>query len=270
MPSTGDAEKVAESELFRRFVEELFSAPGTGGTQASGQADDWLTIWSSADGADSREQAIGRVVMAAHRFAATGTHGPARNGARGVLDRAAVTGLAPVGPGRAATALVERPAPPVPVPPPARALQPVLAPEPARPPQPAPHPVSVETLLHEEFTPITATPSPPRGAARLRRRQQLANAFGWVRNIGIVVILFAAWQVWGTSIAQHQAQQSLGAQFRSHTKTGHASTGVQLVSAAVTVPAPAQGAVVARLQIPAIGVDQYVVEGTAEGDLAKG
>ncbi len=94
-----------------------------------------------------------------------------------------------------------------------------------------------------------------------------------MRNIGIVVILFAAWQVWGTSIAQHQAQQSLGGQFHAKVQ-GRPATGagvpVHLVSADIRLPQPKEGSLVARLQIPAIGVDEYVVQGTAEGDLAMG
>ena len=117
----------------------------------------------------------------------------------------------------------------------------------------------------------TVAPPVARGVTRFRRRQKLANAFGWVRNIGIVIILFAAWQVWGTSIAQHQAQQALRAQFRSHAKsTPRPAGGIRLIGADVRVPQPPEGSVVAHLQIPTIGVDQYVVEGTAEGDLAKG
>ena len=36
------------------------------------------------------------------------------------------------------------------------------------------------------------------------------------------------------------------------------------------MPSPGDGKVVAEIQIPAIGVDQYVVEGTTESDLSKG
>ena len=48
------------------------------------------------------------------------------------------------------------------------------------------------------------------------------------------------------------------------------SSGSSLVSADTRLPEPAEGSVVAHLQIPAIGVDQYVVEGTAEKDLQMG
>ncbi len=35
------------------------------------------------------------------------------------------------------------------------------------------------------------------------------HVFTWMRNIGIVVLLFLVWQLWGTSIAQHYAQSQL-------------------------------------------------------------
>ena len=110
-----------------------------------------------------------------------------------------------------------------------------------------------------------------RPSVRTLRRQHLATAFGWVRNVGLALILFAGWQLWGTSLAQHQAQQSLKQQFTARVR--HAPTtpaAPTLVSADARPPEPAEGSVVARLRIPAIGVDQYVVEGTAEGDLQKG
>jgi sortase A len=101
--------------------------------------------------------------------------------------------------------------------------------------------------------------------------------FAWVRNAGVALILFAVWQVWGTSLSQHQAQDSLHQQFAAHVQetplkstTSTTPVGPTLVAAAVRLPEPAEGSAVAHLRIPAIGVDQYVVEGTAEGDLQKG
>jgi sortase A len=119
---------------------------------------------------------------------------------------------------------------------------------------------------------IGAGPKFTRRHTRLRRA---FVAFGWMRDFGLILIAFAAWQLWGTSIEQSQAQQSLRQQFESHLSTAAPPTankpaGLTLISAAISVPEPPEGSVVGRLQIPAIGVDQYVVEGTAEADLAKG
>jgi sortase A len=109
-------------------------------------------------------------------------------------------------------------------------------------------------------------------ARRLNRRLRLAfTGFGWVRNIGLILVLFAAWQLWGTSIEHAHDQAFLRHEFQAHVQHVKPSrTGPVLIASTVRLPEPAQGSVVAHLQIPAIGVDQYVVEGTGEGDLAKG
>ncbi len=97
------------------------------------------------------------------------------------------------------------------------------------------------------------------------------RAFGWVRNIGLIVILFAIWQLWGTTIAEHQAQSTLKTEFEAkvHSDTT-SSQPASLIPASTRVTPPPSGTVVGQLRIPAIGVSQFVVEGTAEQDLAKG
>jgi sortase A len=99
--------------------------------------------------------------------------------------------------------------------------------------------------------------------------------FGWVRDVGLILVAFAAWQIWGTSIEQGQAQHSLAQQFQAQVRSAQPPAGVKpsgpsLISAGTRLPEPREGSVVGRLQIPAIGVDQYVVEGTNEGDLSRG
>ena len=100
------------------------------------------------------------------------------------------------------------------------------------------------------------------------------SAFTWVRNIGAIVILFVVWQLWGTAIAQHQDQSQLKAAFEAALRAHHlpkaTAAGPSLIPATTRVPPPADGSVVAEVQIPAIGVDQYVVEGTSSTNLSKG
>jgi sortase A len=100
------------------------------------------------------------------------------------------------------------------------------------------------------------------------------HVFTWTRNIGAIVLLFVAWQLWGTDIAQHQAQDQLQNQFQAAVRAHHvpasAGNGKGLISATTTVAPAADGSVLAQLQIPAIGVHQYVVEGTTATDLSKG
>ena len=92
--------------------------------------------------------------------------------------------------------------------------------------------------------------------------------------MGVIILLFLAWQLWGTAISQHHAQSQLKSQFEAlqaqHSGGSHGSKSASLIPAATRVSLPADGSVVAEIQIPAIGVDQYVVEGTTESDLSKG
>ena len=103
-----------------------------------------------------------------------------------------------------------------------------------------------------------------------------------MRNIGAIILLFVAWQLWGTSIGEHHAQDQLAAQFEAKVRTG---TGVpKLASGSKTakpgevqlLPAPPVsrirhwGAWWRALTIPKIGLNQYVVSGTAAAQLAEG
>jgi sortase A len=111
----------------------------------------------------------------------------------------------------------------------------------------------------------------PRGSERSRKRRRLATVFGWVQFTGVLLCLFVAWQLWGTGITNAHEQAALNEQFTAHLPAGPQKVAAPaLIPANATVPIPAEGNPVARLQIPAIGLDKIVVEGTAEGDLAKG
>lgn len=176
----------------------------------------------------------------------------------------------PQGPPRppVATHIVAREPPPPPVPP---------APHP---PWPAPGQAVAPRPVAPRDDTTASRRTPALGAeARITRRNTRLRrafvAFGWMRDFGLILIAFAAWQLWGTSIEQSQAQQSLRQQFESHlpsagAQTATEATGPTLISAAISVHEPPEGAVVGRLQIPAIGVDQYIVEGTSESDLSEG
>jgi len=100
------------------------------------------------------------------------------------------------------------------------------------------------------------------------------HVFTWTRNVGAIILLLVVWQLWGTSISQHHAQSQLKSEFQaleaSHHAAGSHASKISLISAVTRVPSPGNGTVVAEIQIPAIGVDQYVVEGTTESDLSKG
>lgn len=112
--------------------------------------------------------------------------------------------------------------------------------------------------------------------------------------LGVLVLLFAAYQLWGTGIQEARAQDRLSRQFdKAMAATTSASTaapttvastvpGVPTTVATASTappatappstapPAPAEGESLARLEIPKIGVDKIVVEGVGVEDLRKG
>jgi sortase A len=96
---------------------------------------------------------------------------------------------------------------------------------------------------------------------------------------GVVVVLFAGYQLFGTGIAEARSQRQLGHQFaRAVGAPPSVSAGtvrpltVPVPTPAVTVaaPAPPTGEAVAHLVIPKIGVDDFVVGGVGVADLRKG
>ncbi len=125
-------------------------------------------------------------------------------------------------------------------------------------------PTAEVDVVHAHQAPITGT---------IPVQSPWFHVFTWTRNVGAIILLFVVWQLWGTSISQHQAQSQLKSEFDAlraqHAAGSHASK-LTLISAATRVSSPGDGKVVAEIQIPAIGVDQYVVEGTTESDLSKG
>jgi len=97
---------------------------------------------------------------------------------------------------------------------------------------------------------------------------------------GALVLLFVAYQLWGTNLAEAQAQEDLEQDFTAlleSTSTTTTTTTRPVEEPATTTttttpppPPPDQGDAVARLVIPAIGVDKIVVEGVGREDLKKG
>jgi len=110
---------------------------------------------------------------------------------------------------------------------------------------------------------------------------RLARALGAVGRTfitaGVLILLFVAYQLWGTGIRESQAQSRLEDTFAEVLRDAD-----QRPTTPTTVPTPEEPVVVppaepiaagepaARLRIPKIGVDKIVVEGVALTDLKKG
>ena len=104
---------------------------------------------------------------------------------------------------------------------------------------------------------------------------------------GVLILLFVAYQLWGTGIREAQAQSRLERQFKSRlstTTTTPATTATTAPSTSsgdtintlppVTAPtsetALAEGDAIGQIQIPKIGLDAIVVEGVGDDDLKSG
>ena len=130
----------------------------------------------------------------------------------------------------------------------------------------------------------------------------MRNVLGWIGRVlltsGILLLLFVAYQLWGTGIYQSRQQDKLRDQFEQtvqkngHTTTTLPSTATTLLPTATTLPAtattgpdnptitqpttgvqlevPPHGDPVASISIPKIGVSKIVVEGVDVPDLREG
>ncbi|MGH9229767.1 MAG: class E sortase [Acidimicrobiales bacterium] len=99
-------------------------------------------------------------------------------------------------------------------------------------------------------------------------------------TLGVLILLFVAYQLWGTGIREAQAQRKLENEFEQ--RLGDAAVTAPAESAQGPRPTPtttdpgpppapaAAGDAVAQIRIPDIGVDKIVVEGVALDDLKRG
>jgi sortase A len=75
---------------------------------------------------------------------------------------------------------------------------------------------------------------------------------------GILLLLFVAYQLWGTGLATNRAQDSLSTRFESLQQT--VPTVTDPATAPTDLPIPEPGDPIGRIQIPAIGVDFIMVQ----------
>jgi len=91
---------------------------------------------------------------------------------------------------------------------------------------------------------------------------------------GTLVLLFVAYQLWGTGLAEARSQDRLRDQFEAVLEDAGvplAPVGPRTTVPPAAAPPPApEGDAVAILRIPRLGVDKTVVEGVKLGDLKRG
>jgi len=106
-------------------------------------------------------------------------------------------------------------------------------------------------------------------------------------SAGLLILLFVAYQLWGTGIAEAHSQAALKKQFAEIAPltttaapatttpapvhgTSSPSTTPPASTTALVLPPPPTGSAVAIIKIPKIGVNAAVVEGVGVSDLEKG
>ena len=103
---------------------------------------------------------------------------------------------------------------------------------------------------------------------------------------GVLILLFVVYQLWGTNLAEARSQKSLKNDFLAEL-AAPGTTAAPTTTAATTpgatappatpapppntyAPPPPEGAAVAIIRIPRIGMEKAVVEGVSVSDLKKG
>jgi sortase A len=98
---------------------------------------------------------------------------------------------------------------------------------------------------------------------------------------GVLILLFVAYQLWGTGLAEARSQDRLRSDFLDALETPRSTTTTTTSSSSSTpgdgatttqapVPAVPTGEAVAIIRIPKIGVEKAVVEGTGVAALKQG
>jgi sortase A len=112
--------------------------------------------------------------------------------------------------------------------------------------------------------------------------RRVVDIFGRVLiGLGVLLLLFTAYQIWGTSVQEAHIQSGLRTQLQQETNSDAVRQALAEESAldklptgpAVAAPstaAPAEGEPIGDIRIPVIGINQVVVEGTNTPDLRKG
>ncbi|HEX2038888.1 MAG TPA: class E sortase [Acidimicrobiales bacterium] len=89
---------------------------------------------------------------------------------------------------------------------------------------------------------------------------------------GVLILLFVAYQLWGTGLAEARSQRSLKNEFAALLRRTAPPTapGTPPAEPPPAPPPAPTGSAVAMIRIPEIGVEKAVVEGVSLADLKKG
>ena len=106
---------------------------------------------------------------------------------------------------------------------------------------------------------------------RPARRFLVCREFGVALiSLGVIVLLFIAYQLFGTNLTEAGHQTTLAKQFKAQVATGAPLQNRTSAAFGDGLSAEPVGGAIEHLVIPSIHVDQYIVEGTDEADLRRG
>jgi sortase A len=88
-------------------------------------------------------------------------------------------------------------------------------------------------------------------------------------SAGLLLLLFVAYQLWGTGLAERQAQDKLQSQFVT-TTTQPTTTPTNVPTTTLAPVTPKKGDVVAQILIDSIKVNKFVIAGVGYKELEKG
>ncbi len=88
--------------------------------------------------------------------------------------------------------------------------------------------------------------------------------------MGVLILLFVAYQLWGTGLAEARSQDELTEQFRQSAAPAPAAPAAPSPEPMAAPPPAPEGEAVAILKIPRLGVEKAVIEGVGLPELKKG
>lgn len=112
--------------------------------------------------------------------------------------------------------------------------------------------------------------------------RRVVDIFGRVLiGAGVLLLLFTAYQIWGTSYQESRTQSNLRSQLQRESNSDQISHALAEATALDKLPTgppeaaqrtadPPEGQPIGDIRIPVIGLNQVVVEGTNTPDLRKG
>jgi sortase A len=101
-------------------------------------------------------------------------------------------------------------------------------------------------------------------------RRVIGGAGRVLITAGVLILLFVAYQLWGTNILEARAQDDLRDDFKRELADQPRPDPDDDRPDDVDIPIPPAGEPVGIIRIPKIGLDKVVVEGTTVADLRKG